>query len=530
MDNPPQLSPLTKALISVYTSHKPLTSGGMQKISVSRTISAAAFLLEKIRNAIEFRDEAVLQRAAIERILRRRIILNPEGKQIAEMLIRELIWAKYLPSGSVDESLVPRIQESIDKYMILRQKLLQQVKGDEQNFYSDWLFGVASCEIEERLGVTTQRDALINYMFQLLKSTITVNNKKNHIRDIQVYLAVSRAFAKADEALLRYQLLKIYLPNIEKRGKEVVTALLPKISKTIQGIEHQLKHPVAGRLYLYARRQAAPFRILKDILDHHAEKSVAILNDKTKLKEAVWDMCSLRYNQTGQRLRRLAVRSVIYIFITKMIFALIIEVPADRYFLGKIDVVPLAINTLFPPLLMFFITLTAAPPGEANTERIFHRIEEIIYQVPDQTEKSIEFSTKKMTIRPMLTFMFTLIYGFAFIVVFGGIHLILSRLEFSLISQIVFIFFLSVITFFGYRIRQTAREYLYEESEGLFSPIINFFLLPVLQVGRWLSNEIAKLNIFTYIFDFFLEVPLKGMLEIFEEWFSFMRRKKEEIA
>lgn len=534
MDEPKALSPLTEALVHVYEKDHLEEYGGSEKIRVSRTVSAAAFLLEKVRNSVEFRDEHLVRRAAIERIIRRRLLFNTKGEDIARLLIRELIWAKYLPSGSIPETAVGNIQESIDKYLGLRKELLAHVTAHEHKLYSDWLLEVLSCEIEERLSVTIEREAFINYIYQLMLPTITINGKRDEERNLQVYIAVSKAFAKSDVPLLRYQLLKLYLPGIEQQGDDVIPSLLPKISKIITSIEGQLKHPVGSRLYLYIRKQIPPFLILKDVFDEHKHDVSKILTEREKLKEAVWHICSLRYNETGKRLRRIAIRSVVYILITKMAFAILVEVPADRYLEGSVNAIPLAINVLFPPILMFLITLAVSAPGESNTKRIFSRIVELIKTTPDENShgKPINFASEKTTLRPLLTFMFTLIYGTAFMATFGAIFVLLDQVHFNVVSKLIFMFFLSVIMFFGFRARQTAREYYYGEREGLLSPIFDFLLIPILRVGQWLSDEVTGgiANIFAFIFDFFLELPLKSMFEILEEWFSFLRNKREEIS
>jgi hypothetical protein len=68
------------------------------------------------------------------------------------------------------------------------------------------------------------------------------------------------------------------------------------------------------------------------------------------------------------------------------------------------------------------------------------------------------------------------------------------------------------------------------ERQGLLEPLMDFFLLPVLQAGQFLSGEIAKINIFIFIFDFVLEAPLKVIFEVAEEWIRFVRAKKDEIV
>ena len=66
-----------------------------QGMSVNGLASDVAAWYEKLRTAIENRDEEVILRAAIERIIRRRLLLGGNGKTVAAPLLRELLWAKY---------------------------------------------------------------------------------------------------------------------------------------------------------------------------------------------------------------------------------------------------------------------------------------------------------------------------------------------------------------------------------------------------------------------------------------------------
>ncbi len=56
-------------------------------ISVSAIASEVAAWYEKLRTAIENRDEEVILRAAIERIIRRRLLLGGSGKSVAMPLV-----------------------------------------------------------------------------------------------------------------------------------------------------------------------------------------------------------------------------------------------------------------------------------------------------------------------------------------------------------------------------------------------------------------------------------------------------------
>lgn len=90
-----KLSPLAQKFIEVI-SYKPEQIYG-KKISVDSVVADVASFYEKIRNAMEYQEEEVVFRVAIERILKRKLLLGSNGFKIAEPLVRELAWGKIFP-------------------------------------------------------------------------------------------------------------------------------------------------------------------------------------------------------------------------------------------------------------------------------------------------------------------------------------------------------------------------------------------------------------------------------------------------
>lgn len=130
----------------------------------------------------------------------------------------------------------------------------------------------------------------------------------------------------------------------------------------------------------------------------------------------------------------------------------------------------------------------------------------------------------------MLTAVFSLVYLVTFAISFALINYVLGLLHFNVVSRIIFVFFVALVSFFAYRIKQSAKEYEMVERQGFLDPLVDFILLPVVRAGHFLSAEIAKINIFIFLFDFILEAPLKVIFEVAEEWIRFIRTKKEEIV
>src|SRR3989338_8028031 len=69
-------------------------------VSISTRTSTASFIYERMRNAVDYREEHLLRRNAIERALRRRLSIG-SGDELAEKLVTELIHARYLPNNAI---------------------------------------------------------------------------------------------------------------------------------------------------------------------------------------------------------------------------------------------------------------------------------------------------------------------------------------------------------------------------------------------------------------------------------------------
>lgn len=306
----------------------------------------------------------------------------------------------------------------------------------------------------------------------------------------------------------------------------------PKIARNAHEdafqINTAIRNPYAEKLFKFAKKQAAPFRILYQIIDNHPSDSKDILSNRETLIAEIESVCDAKYKETGTKLRSAAVRSIIYIFLTKMVFVLILEFPLTRYIFGVVDYVPLGINTIFPAIFMGIIVSFINPPSHRNTQRIISRIVDIIDENQDYETKAELFKARE-TSSPTLLFSFTVIYLLLFTLVFGGIYVFLEYLDFNFISKGIFIFFISVVAFFGYRIRQTSKEYVLETSSNIITSFFGFLFLPILSLGKFLSSQISRINVFIILFDYIIETPFKLLIDIFEEWSRFVKARKDEL-
>ena len=495
--------------------------------SVSKTVSAAAVIYEAARNAVEFRADHLIRRAAIERILKRRLVITPTGEKISESLIRELLWARYLENNRVPLRKVLEVQKIIDKYVLLKEAVLKLEGIKEKGLISSWILNIESCEIEECLKPSPQREALNSFVYRILREKIVMPDKVDRkTLDIQIYLATQRSFASSDEAILRFRLFISFLPEWLNSSSTQVAKFALKFKQVYEEIEYQLQHPLGSRLSRFVAKEVAPFNVIRDLVNGYPEEVAKILADPDLLEAKCRLVLKQKYQETASRLHRAAIRSIIYIFLTKMVLAFLLELPYD-YLIKKTNYFALIINTLFPPALMFVVTSAIHIPGEDNTLKILSTIKEYLYE---ENINKVIVDIKTPPNRPLLNMIFTFIYLLTYLLIFGGIIYFLRQLHFSIVSQGIFLFFLSIVSFFGYRVRLLTKDYEYTEKEGALAPIAYFLFLPILRVGQWLSKELSQINLLIFVFDFIIEAPFKAFFYVIEEWVNFIKIKREEIA
>lgn len=517
-----QLSSVVDALLVEF--ERPATIPKVtEHLDVSRTVSLLAVLYEKARNAVEFRADHLIRRAAIERILKRRILLNGGGRNIAEQLIVELLWARYIDSSLVDNEKSIAIQRIIDRYLTLKHT------KESGSIPWDMLVGLAASEIEETIVSARIRIALTNFFYQAIRPKIALAHTDNEYANMLVYIAVERAYAGSDDALVTYHLLRVIYPDWFASSAQNVLEHQNRFLSTVRLISKSFKDPAGDQLFRYVRNNTPPYLLIRDFFLDSGEKSRGILEDQVLFEQKLAEIASRRYQEIGHKVRRAVLRSFIYIFLTKMVFALALEAPYDMYIAKKITYLPLAINTLLPPVLLFLVAGLFSIPGPDNTKRLTDAVKSILFRFDQLKDQPNPFIGKPPVRRPLLTAVFSVFYLVTYAVTFGLIHWGLKVLHFSVASELIFVFFIALVSFFAYRIRLSAKEYEMVDRQGILEPLFDFFFLPILRAGHILTREIAKINIFIFLFDFVLEAPLKVIFEVAEEWIRFIRIKKEEI-
>lgn len=508
-----------------------------EKLKVNAVISKAAFIYEKIRNAIDYQEEHLERKSAIYRIMRRKLLLERvimenyllekyHHENIAEQLLLELIRGGYVRQD-VSVKTVEVVDKIIQKYNLLFAKIREFEGRLKRRAFRYWL-EIAAVEIENAVLPSIKEKAMANTMFSVYSPRIEIEQEMDEKeKELQIYLACHRVLYKWDEAMMRYLLLTLYYPEWNKAGEEMIAKIAGRIGKVATELEKQINHPRQKQIFYLLKKKAIVFWVLQDVLSENLKRAAAVFNNQEALEAEVKKAIMKRYKGVRAKLRRGVVRSIIYVFFTKMVLALALEFPMDYYLSGAVNFTSGAINIIFPPVLMFLVAILIRMPKKENMEKILEEVKAIALQGG---------LTKTFKLKPplgrglIMRFMFNLIYSLTFIfslmVIFWG----LNNIEFNFFSSLIFVLFLTLVSFFGLRIRRPVQDLLtIERRESIIGSTVDFVALPFVSMGRWMSGKFSKINVFAYFLDLIIEAPFKLLIEIFEDLFGFIREKKEDV-
>ena len=501
---------------------------GISTIHVDEVASRVAAFYEKIRGIIDWREEHLLRKAAIERNLKRRLILNKNGEDIAASLVLELIRGGHFPNDKIAESKIEEIKKLLDKYIFILENSPTPPREKLRIQLQDWLLGLASCEIEETLELRYRENAQMDYMAEEMKERIEVKGGlSEEEKNTQIYITIQKALFKLDAPIISYNLLKRKYPQ----WKNLPPALLEEITKNIystwEGIEKDLKHPLGKKFYLVCEQYDTPYLILGDILSQDPISNQEKIQNPETLESLIKGVYNVRLKQLKSRLKRAAIYSTISIFITKMLLVFAIEVPFDKYISGQFDLFTMGLNIAIPSLLMFFLVLTIKPPGKNNLHKVILEVMKIVHEQKIKDKYIIKPTQKRGAI---LKGIISFFYLATFVVSFGLIWFLLGKLGFGILSKIIFLVFVSLISSAGVKIRERAKELQVETDKGnILTFFLDTFSLPFLHMGKWLSNELAKYNVIVVFFNSLIDLPFQVFVEFLEQWRYFIKEKREEI-
>lgn len=475
----------------------------------------AAVLYEKIRSFIDYQEENQIKRRVIERIIKRKLLFR-DKVSVGRSIIEELVGAGYLPNNTIPESKALEIQHIVDYY----NTLYSFNTLDKE--YRAFTISLASVDVHQFLFDNSYDIASVEMFVSILKDYLKFDIKIDEERKERILIVCAhKVLLESSIEEIRYALWKFEQKERSKISNSMDATFYAYdfFQKTKSIMDDPLVWTVLNKI----KDLSVSIKLIKETAKDYGGVERQVFENKHEVAERMSNYLSVAYKKEEQYVKKNGIRAVIYLLCTKILLALIIEVPTDLFLLGHIVIFSLIINIVFHPLLLLFITRRPLGFTNENTEKAVNKSLGII----DGNIDSIYIKTKS---RYHYELVYFFLYGLLYVVTFSIIIGTLIALRFNFISIILFLIFLALVSYFGMRIRGHAMKYKVETSkEGLMGTLGNLFMLPVIRMGRYLSVKFSTINALVFVMDFVIETPFKMLLKIFNEFLYFLRDKREDV-
>lgn len=507
-------------------------------IQADEVASKLASFYERIRKVVDWKEQHLMRRVAIERILKRRLLLRIKEQRIAEPFVLELVRGGYFPSTPIEKEKIGVVQKVLDKYVFILDNLKKiDLKDKNQGeVYTD-ILGIAACEIEEILDPNfyLKQNALIRFAEGVMKERIKVGRRARELTQIteeeikiQIYISLQQSLFKLDVPIISYNLIKRYYPFWSHPSSDQIKAFADRLGQVLEDIESQMNHPLANKFYKIMERFNTPYLLLDDILSEDPQAlSFQDIQDPSILDRSVSRAYSSRLKTLRSRLGRAAFYSTLSIFLTNIFTLYVLEFPFAKYVMGNINPVAALVDVLGPTFLMLFLVSTVRTPSSENKKIVLAEVRKIVYQDVDKISYEVEIYPKGNFVFRLIN---NLIYAISFCACFGLILFALYKLNYPPLSYLLLIMFTSLIAFTGTKIRKRARElHVTEKKDSFFQIIIDLFSVPVITLGKWILARWKKINILGVAFNVLIDTPFLIFVQFLEQWRYFLKEKKENL-
>lgn len=490
-------------------------SSAGQPVEVPVTGAMLSGVYEQLRNAAEYAEEHLLLQRAIKRFCKRNVfLLQREPAAVARELIVELVQAGYLQNGAIGAEALTLVAHSVQAHTRVYGALRQAHVG--RDVATEWVLAFMSVEIESLLNPHNHQRALAFFAYSYFLDRIARDDFQSHADAAQyelcLYIAVHQALLKSDVDIVRFDLFGFHELSMDDAHA---------FRLYNQQIDHLFTSTLTATLRRIIGKHGAPFRVLNSLVEDRPD-TAELLHHPDQFMDAFSSQISRVYANVQRRLNRGLIKSVIFLLITKAIIGVAVEIPYDIIVHGGIAFVPLAVNLLFPPLYMAGLKLGLRPPSMVNADALQQAIRHILYEpngmhiMPPQPRR----------LRPFTRLLYVLIFCLPIVFTVW----VLREIGFNVVQMAIFFIFFSTASSLGFRLSGMVREIeLSSHRIGTLSALRDFFYLPFIMVGQWLSRKYSKLNIVARFLDLAIELPLKAVLRLFRQWTGFLSEKRDEL-
>ncbi|MDD3663508.1 MAG: hypothetical protein PHT84_06690 [Candidatus Pacebacteria bacterium] len=545
-----QLSKDIEALLEYFHSIVEYEQQQIYKpLHVDSLASKFAVFYEKVRRVIDWKEEHLIRRTAIERSLKRRLISKLSGitflqqvspDAIAEPFTLELIRSGYFPNDHISASKIPAVRDALEKYLHV---LSFGLTNDQVNpvdiktkvqFYS-WLLEIAACEIEEILAPPLREGGIINFMSKIISERIEIQCETEINKEtigLQTYIGVQKALFTLDSPIISYNIIKYKHPKWITAPKEILEEFTSNIQEIWNEVEQDLEYEHNSKFYNLCERYDAPYLILYDVLKAESSNGknlselTNLFSDWKSLERKSRDAYNSRISTLKLRLRRSAFYSTLSMFLAGGVMLIFVEGPLATAVYGSFSLLAMIVDLAIPSLLMFVLVSLINLPGKDNYKYLMEEFYKIVYEQDERIFYEIDLKKRRNFIK-------NLIFGFLYLVgtvlSFGFVFWIFKIAQVPWTSLYIDTANIAVVVFAALVIKQRSMEVTMEENVKFGEFILDIFSIPLANLGRWLSNKWKEYNFVSVFFTTVVDLPIVMVIELIEDWRGFLKDKKAGI-
>ncbi|AKM81224.1 MAG: hypothetical protein UT13_C0001G0263 [Candidatus Pacebacteria bacterium GW2011_GWF2_38_9] len=515
-------------------------------LEVDELASKIASVYEQVRKVIDWKEENLLRRGAIERILKRRLVSelygisilpNLNATEMAEPMILELMRSGYFDNGKIAKKQIKEIENILSKYIrILDNSNLPNSQSkkhvkNKMEFYT-WMLEVAACEIEEVLAPAFKENALLNLMTNVIfeRNRILPSDKMSDLdRLIQIYIASMRTLYNFDDPIISYNVIKIRYPFWVEETEESIENVMRQVHEVRQQIEEDLNSEEGKHFYKLAGKYDAAYRIIGDVLDRINNTPDVVkekLANPEELKEMIKEAYFKRKKSLKSRLFRSAIYSTLSIFVAGIASFIIFEGPVAKLAGKEFSILSLFVDLLIPSLVMFILVIVIRPPKDSNLKIVQGEVSKIIHKHSSEDVYEVDFRRKK---NKVLNFVFIAISVFCGLAAMRFIFWIFEIGRVPWTSMYLDTVNVAMVFFAAMAIKSKSKEITIEDHVSFTEFLLELFSIPLAKIGQWFSNQWKKYNIFAALFTAVIDLPFSTSIRVIESWRNFLKERSSEM-
>ncbi len=543
-------SKLSEAFVQYVAAYKKASLAEEKPVAspvyVDAIVSKVAKAYEALRRIIDWKEEHLVRRSVIERILRRKFVNKIYGISIsptidtaatAESLVHELILGGYFKNGSIPRAKIATVQAVLEKYVaILNSNRLgeEAAPGKERrtqikrqmSFYR-WLLELASCELEYVLVPSHKEYALLELMVTNLDRMIQVRPEgklSTEAKRIQMLIAVRKALFKCDYPTITFDLMRVKYPDFFG-----LNATNLDVRTICEELTADLKSSSASEFYAVAEKYDAAYLLLGDAMDrlwqdqHMLTESVEVI---PQLLATVEEVYSERLATLRKRLYGIAVFSTLSIFVAGAASLLLFEIPIASLVRGYFSPWAIVADLAIPTVLMFLLVSIIRLPSKDNLVALKNAVSSVV--LASSALEVYELFLEKRAAK-VQTFIFTVAYVAGGLVALYFIYWIFKLANVPWTSLYINTANVAMVVFAAMLIKQRANELTMLDRENVLDVLIEPFSTPMARLGLWLSTKWKEYNVISILFGALVDYPFSVFMSFLEGWRSFIKEKKRGL-